>query len=229
MKDSKNMRANTVSAENQLTVNNFVSIYGRGSEFKVLFFGNSITRHSPKADIGWSGDWGMAASCKENDFVHLVVSELEKRYDAVDYCIAQGAEWERNYSETDAVLEEYYTAARDFAADLVIIRIGENILSSAHEELNCKPYLNKVVKFLAQNARQVIVTDLFYDSAKNNIFKEVAEENGYSFVHLTDLEKDERTMALGQYEHDGVAHHPSDFGMKCIADRIMSVFAPDLY
>ena len=224
MKDSKNMQANTVKAENQLGANKYVSICNRGGKIKVLFFGNSITRHGPKADIGWMGDWGMAASCKENDYVHLVVSELEKRYGAVDYCIAQGAEWERNYSKTDAVLEEHYQAARDFAADIVIIRIGENIKTEDHEKLNCRPYLDKAVKFLSGNAAIVVLTDLFYDSEKNSVFGEVADECGYKFVHLTDLEKDERTMAIGQYEHDGVAHHPSDFGMKCIADRIMSVF-----
>lgn len=29
---------------------------------KVLFLGNSITKHGPKADIDWSGNWGMAAT-----------------------------------------------------------------------------------------------------------------------------------------------------------------------
>lgn len=222
MSDSKNMLANTVSAKGQLDASRFVSIFNRGGDKRVLFFGNSITRHSPKADIGWYGDWGMAASSRENDYVHLVIKALEEKYGAVDYCIAQGAEWERKYPDTDAVLQEYYTAARDFAADIVIIRIGENISSEEHERINCKPYLDRAVKFLSPGAKQVILTDLFYDSAKNSVFSEVAEENGYTFVHLTDLEKDERTMALGQYEHDGVAHHPGDFGMKCIADRILS-------
>ena len=222
LKDSKNMQANTVSSKGQLDQNKYVKFFQRSGTKRVLFFGNSITRHGPKESIGWSGDWGMAASCREKDYVHLVISELDKKYGTVDYCIAQGAEWEREYPNTDAVLEEYYTAARDFAADIVIIRIGENIPSEAHERVNCKPYLDQAVKFFAQNATQVIMTDLFYDSAKNNVFSEVAEENGYTFVHLTDLENDERTMALGLFEHDGVAHHPGDFGMQCIAERIVA-------
>ena len=34
---------------------------------KVLFLGNSITKHGPKADIDWSGNWGMAATAEAND------------------------------------------------------------------------------------------------------------------------------------------------------------------
>lgn len=48
--------ANTVSAERQ--VNQTISYLGTDG-YKVLIVGNSITRHSPKPDIGWEADWGM--------------------------------------------------------------------------------------------------------------------------------------------------------------------------
>ena len=44
---------------------------------------------------------------------------------------------------------------------------------------------------------------------------------------ISDLEKDEKTMALGCYEHKGICVHPSDFGMKCIADRIVDCIYDD--
>ena len=43
-------------------------------EFKVLIYGNSIALYGPKADIGWTNCWGMAASAAEKDFAHLVVA-----------------------------------------------------------------------------------------------------------------------------------------------------------
>ena len=222
MIESKNASANTVKAYGQIDVNKYVSIFKRGGKKKVLFFGNSITRHEPNTEIGWHGDWGMAASSIDKDYVHLVVSELDKRYGTVDYCIAQGAAWEWGYRESEKVLEEYYSEARYFDADIVVIRIGENITAKKHLEVDCKPGFAKAVDFLVgENAEKVIITDMFWYSVYNNVFKEVAEERGYTFCHLTDLEEDERTMAKGLFEHEGVASHPGDFGMQCIANRIL--------
>lgn len=220
---SKNAAANTVSAENQVKVNDFVTIYNRGGAKKVLFFGNSITRHENAPHIGWNGDWGMAASSIDKDYVHLVVAELDRVYGKVDYCIAQGAKWEWGYAETEGVLNEYYSKAREFDADIVIIRIGENITAEKHLQLNCKPYIGQAIDYLVKSKdAKVIVTDMFWYAVYNDCFREIAEENGYTFCHLTDLEEDERTMALGLFDHKGVASHPGDFGMQCIADRIIA-------
>lgn len=222
MIQSKNAEANTVSAVGQIDVNKFVSIFKRGGQKRVLFFGNSITRHEPNPSLGWYGDWGMAASAKEKDFVHLVVAELDKRFGTVDYCIAQGAMWEWGYRNSEEVLKEYYSEVKDFDANIIVIRIGENITAAKHLQVNCKPYFAKAVDFLVgPGAEKVIITDMFWYSIYNDCFREVCEEKGHTFCHLTDLENDERTMAKGLFEHAGVAGHPGDFGMQCIADRIL--------
>lgn len=223
MNESKNIALNTVSSKDQLEVNSYVKIINReNSAFKVLFVGNSITRHAPKADIGWNGDWGMAASCEANDYVHRTVSMLEEKYGAVSYCVAQLATWERDYIHTADVMAEHYTAVRDFAADLVVIRIGENINREEHEKVSCKPYYDEMIRYFAANPHaKVIVTDNFWKrESLDKAFREVAEERGYIFCHIGDLEDDKRTMALGLFEHRGVSIHPGDYGMEMIAKRI---------
>ncbi len=45
---------------------------------KVLILGNSITIKEPSAELGWSGNWGMAASSKEKGYVHLLAAEFRK-------------------------------------------------------------------------------------------------------------------------------------------------------
>ena len=222
MIESKNAAANTVKAYGQVDVNKYVSIFNRGGVKKVMFFGNSITRHEPNASLGWYGDWGMAASSKEKDFVHLVVKALDEKYGKVDYCIAQGAAWEWEYPRTEEVFEEYYSKVREFNADIIVIRIGENITAKKHLEIDSKPHFAKIVDLLVgDNAKKVIITDMFWYSVYNDYFREVCEDKGYTFCHLTDLEEDESTMAKGLFEHPGVAGHPGDYGMQCIADRIL--------
>ena len=217
---SKNELDNTVSAEKQLGSNSVLSHESEKNGLKVLFVGNSITRHGYKADIGWYGDWGMAASCKENDYVHKTVDMLREKYGEIDFFVAQAAEWERNYERTSEVLSESYSKARDFGADIVIIRIGENMPKGSAPE--CKPQFAEMIKFFASNPKaKVIVTDSFWrNDARDGMIKEIAEENGYVFCHLCDLELDESNMAIGLFEHKGVAKHPSDKGMEMIAKRI---------
>lgn len=221
MKVSENALANTVPSSHQ--VDKYVDIYENGGAKRVLFIGNSITKHSPAPAIGWYGNWGMAASCEENDYVHRTVEGLRKKFGEINFCVAQLAEWERRYSEGENVLKEYYTKARDFTADIIIVRIGENINREENKKNSCKPYFDAMIKFFTvKDNVKIIVTDNFWNiESLNKIFKEVSDENGYSFCHISDLEQDKRTMAKGLFEHEGVAAHPGDYGMECIAKRIL--------
>lgn len=215
---------NTVSSWNQLAVNQYVTIYEQENAVKkILFVGNSITRHAPKAEIGWYGDWGMAASCKEKDYVHQVMCEVKKRTGNVSYCIAQASQWENRYFEGKEVLDAFYRAARDFEADIVVIRIGENINRETNKQICCKRYYEEMIRFFAKNPdAKVIVTDNFWDiEVLDRIFYEVCMENQYEFCRISDLGKEDENMALGLFEHHGVAMHPSDLGMKRIAERIL--------
>ena len=140
----------------------------------------------------------------------------------MNFCVAQAAEWEVHYEEGEKPLLEYYIPARDYRADIVIIRIGENV-NREKDKLNpCRGSFEKMVEFFASNPdARVIVTDNFWDIPQLNVqFEAAAKKNGWTFVKIGDLEQDERTMAKGLFWHEGVAAHPSDYGMLKIAERL---------
>lgn len=215
---------NNVSAENQLHSNRYVQIYsGVEDALKILFVGNSITRHAPKPEIGWNHDWGMAASAKEKDYVRRVVSGLKEQYGNISYCVAQAAIWEQDYTNGQELLQTYYQAARDFEADWVVIRLGENVPPTLREAVDIEPYYEEMVRFFASNPKaKVMITDNFWaKEAFDKKLEAIAKERGYLFCRLHDLSEDPRTMSLGLFEHRGVSLHPSDFGMECIAQRVL--------
>ena len=101
---------NNVSALNQLSEENLFQTFNNAGKRRFLFVGNSITRHGPKPEIGWENDWGMAASKKENDYVHVTVAMLEKIEGEIDYCIVNCGECETEYYN-EKVLESILTCA----------------------------------------------------------------------------------------------------------------------
>ena len=213
---------NNVSAKSQVSKENYVR--GTGSEgLKVLFIGNSITRHEPKPEIGWNNDWGMAASKEENDYVHVAVNLLEKKYGKVNYLLANCGEWELSYFNADILTN--WKKARDFSADVVVIRIGENMYNARAEFDNhpIAPHFANMVEYFCSNSKaKVVMTDLFWRiDVLDNAIREVAKSKGYTLVSIGDLGDDSKNKAIGEYWHEGVALHPNDRGMRLIAERIV--------
>lgn len=217
---------NTVPGVKQLKENEYLrfKIVPEASK-KVLIVGNSITRHAPNADLGWYGDWGMAASEAEKDYVHLVEKGLAKRFGEISLCVAQAAEWESHeHAEKRSVLAKYYQPAADFTADIVIVRIGENIDMSKTNVPELAEDFAEMIRFFGgkRQGAQVILTGLFWWFLEHEkAVSLVAEQEGYPFVVLKDLGIDDRMTAKGLFEHEGVAGHPGDLGMEKIAQRIL--------
>lgn len=225
--DNMDIEKNDVLAKGQVKDENKVFINEDGGKLKVLFIGNSITRHEPKPEIGWDYDWGMAASKLENDYVHVAVKLLEEKFGEIDYAVVNCGEWEINYYKNEGFSK--WEKARNFNADIVVVRIGENIFN-AHEEFDnhpIAPYFAKMIEYFSFGGKaKVVLTDLFWKNETiNNAIYKVAEENGYPLVKLGDLGDSDENKAIGQFWHAGVALHPNDQGMKKIAERIVdSIF-----
>ncbi len=180
---------------------------------KILFMGNSITRHQPKTEIGWDNDFGMAASCPENDYVHILCKMLKEKGKHI-ICKAENiAEFELNpCNDILNKLKKY----NEFGADLTVIRIGENVGSEKYDDF--ERYFPLLIDSF-KNVPVFVVSTFWENERIETIIKNSAEKCGVDFVSLKEVHSDE-FKAIGQFEHEGVAAHPSDKGMKKIAEII---------
>jgi len=191
---------------------------------RVLFLGNSITRHGPAPKIGWTDDWGMAASAREKDYVHLVAAGLAGMAGkAPEIQFANIADFERHLATTD--LDAALKAELDFKPTLVIVAIGENVASLGTDDAKAQ-FKAALGRLLGRwKGATLLVRSCFWaDPVKDGILREACREAGGIFVDIGALGKDESNYARAErkFEHAGVAAHPGDKGMKAIADAILA-------
>ncbi len=213
------MKKNTVKSTDQLKSKSYIRFDGDNSSLKIMLAGNSITLHGYRPQIGWFGEWGMAASSIDKDYAHLLIKKVREKRDA-EFCICQVSEWETTYKNGETVLEKYEDA-RDFGADVIVFRAIENCSSKEFEPELFKSELVKLLDYLGGKKKaQIILTTGFWRHPGDAMIEELSREKGYPLVRLGDLGQDDKMKAIGLFEHKGVANHPGDLGMENIADRI---------
>lgn len=220
------IKKNTVPAENQMARQEMIFFekpQGKGK--RILFVGNSITVHGLKPEIGWFGDnFGMAASKKEKDYVHLMINEITKKDPEATFCVCQAVDWERNYKTGNEVLSTY-EKARDFCADVMIMRLIENCPVEAFDRNAFAAQYKGFIDYLNFNGNaKIILTTGFWKHPGDEMILQIGKESGYSSVYLGELGEDPAMKALGKFEHEGVANHPGDAGMKRIAEMLLDAF-----
>lgn len=222
MKICKDLITNDVPAVGQLKGSDCISFETtENADIKLLFLGNSITRHGKAENLGWCGDWGMAASSKENDYVHKLISKFCQKGIKVSVCIANLSNWERTRN-MDLLFTKYSSALR-FNADYVIVRLGENACPDKYLS-EFELCYGELTDLFSRNGAKIVLTDLFWEYEPfDNFVAELAKARGYAFAEIHDLGNDDEMKAIGKFSHNGVAVHPGDKGMAEIAERIFRV------
>lgn len=210
----KDLQKNDVPAAGQVKKSVFIH---ENSGIRILFAGNSITKHSPRPAMGWMNDCGMAASDIDHDYVHLLLERIRAYDKNVAWAIAQVGGYEANLFN-NAKPQDHHSEAADFNADIIIMFYGANTpkeydsmdnaprtFGSAYEEMRC--FLDKSGK------AKVIHCQGFYVRPRLEKEKQlICEKYGDTWVSLGDIGTREDTH--------GNFNHPSDLGMQIIADAI---------
>lgn len=194
---------------------------------RILILGNSITRHRPKPDIGWTDDWGMAASALEKDYVHLLLARLTHAAGgkAPVSMVDNIAPFEREYPAYD--ISGTFKQYADFQPDCVVLAIGENIAKpdSPDSEAALHQALTTGLMVISQDTPELFVRSCFWPEAiKDHILRRVCADFHGTFVDISALHLNEIHFARAErsFSNNDVAKHPGDAGMKAIADAIFT-------
>lgn len=216
----KDLQKNIVPATNQ-NINWFFKYGGEG--LKILFVGNSTSKHGPKPSIGWTRDCGMAASCTEKDYVHLVAQKA-KEYDCeLSFAILQVASFECDFRAESFDYKTEYKKVLDYHPDIVVMLFGTNVprtydtadgdngFEQAYEDMRNYLDYDKKAKFF--HIEQFWIRDKVGANRKT-----VADRYNEPFIYMGDIRTAEETH--------GEFNHPNDYGMQCIADLIWQNIEP---
>lgn len=183
---------------------------------KLVVAGNSITRHSPLADLDWTGDWGMAASCKEKDFAHLLCQRITQLQEHAPQLIIE------NYPDSMVIDPQHHAKIASISADLYIIQIGDNLVDEkCNEETLAKPYSDLLQRIRRSNPHAQIVGIGTWGGGKNrnHLIQAACTKQNVPFVSIEEFSRNPKNLAT-TFKNQGVAWHPNDTGMSHIADAV---------
>lgn len=127
------------------------------------------------------------------------------------------ADFERNFTG-------YQLAALDSfkSPDMLIIRISENVDDKKAIDSNFILYFDRLIKYIDPNNKSLkVVVEGFWENINvNTVIKQYALKNKYPFIENKYLFTDSTNTAKGKYINIDVAKHPSDKGMRLIAESI---------
>ena len=212
---------------------------------KVLVIGNSITQHTPNANLGWLANWGMAATSRDNDYVHLLQAKALEKNAYVQLHSVNIAEYEKYFYDWSQIVLDYGRHA-EFDPDIIICTIGANVKNGANEGdssyENDKTFTKELYKAIidyfnpGHDAKIIVGTTPLTNVSIDAIIYDAAAAYGYDYVDMTDLSGDQY-KATG-YEatlkeqfgvtsiNSGVLNHPGDEGMAAMADRLWAKLDP---
>lgn len=215
---------------------------------KILVIGNSITQHDPSVSLGWLGNWGMAATARSKDYVHLLLGKALAAGKNVELHCVNVSEYEKYFYDWSKITTDFSKYV-EYDADIVIAAFGANIKNGANEgdpgyendEIFTKVKYKEIIDHFNPGGDATIISGLTMLTTDKiaAVIQEAAEEYGYNSVDMRSDLTDELYTAKG-YEailkekfgvnavDGGVLNHPGDTAMQEMADRLWGALNPIL-
>lgn len=193
----------------------------------LFVIGNSLTRHGPNSEIGWQGDWGMAASTPDKDYVAQLLKLLNSKAALAGKPWASHKEYGGDLERQPNLFQLSSEASRlAKKSALVVVEVGDNVdTQKTPLPVFAAAYARSLESLKPQAGVLACVSTWWPSTEKDKLIKESCEQAGGMFVDISGIARSPQNIARNerQFKHDGVAAHPGDAGMKAIAEKILAV------
>lgn len=233
----------------QLEVRDGIPGQSAANAYRILFVGDSITRHGvsdvTRRNLGWDHIAGMAASAAETDYVHRLAKRIQSVMPGrqVEIYFDSQVAPETNHAFKEGTFAEKHARLQamreDFRPHLVVVQLGEH-----EQEDRGRKFLEESCDRLFGFLRALTPTpDLVcagvwlpgdgtkgqdgyaagWGAIVENTIRASSQKNGVAFASVRDAALDPACRGWGSSA--GVRWHPNDKGMAAYADALFRAFA----
>lgn len=193
----------------------------KNDAYKVLFLGNSITYQEVSDNNHWRIARGLGSSSINNDYLHILLEEIQKEKPDVQYTVVDLKNFEKTYF-SDKLFDEFKTLMVD-RPDLVVINIGDNVGYCAFASDPFGPCFKKLIDLFPTS--KIIVTSSFSGFDKiNESIQSVCEDNNIAFVDISTIKNDPNNLLNNKIINNEIKTIPNDFGHRRIASAIIEKY-----
>lgn len=206
--------------------------------YRILFIGDSITRHGKSERLGWNHVSGMAASSEQTDYVHLLANMIQSTIPnkEVDIHIHTGGgsgKAKERYNAINKVIQ--------VRPHLIVIQLGEHEKPEDGAEQLYVDYEKLLTAFNGQSdpkAKIIAVGNWSLSKPQRNsdgsrsysgwaltiekTMRAVCEKHDIPFVSISEIAMN--PYARGWGEHNGVKWHPNDVGHAGYAQKLFKAY-----
>jgi hypothetical protein len=180
----------------------------------VAILGNSITFSPQNLFKGWNGNWGMAATSAESDYVHLLTAKFQNANPACRVAVKNIMQFEENWEGYN--LADNLDSIRNLNPDLLILRIGEDVAQTPLDKESFGGAYKALVEFFGPKTVVLGVGSFWPHPVSDEVMAKYTP-----FVSLAPLGQDKSNYSYSTWPaNSGIGQHPNDKAMEEIADVI---------
>lgn len=183
-----------------------------GLEIKeLLIVGDGLTKNAPMPELGWKGDWGMAATSEDKDYAHLLFARIKT--------VCPKAQLNLDNIMYEDTMTGWIHLVPN-TADVIIIQLGDNYKGGVSPEEYGKAYQQMIGELRGETVKPVICIGPWSNKKLEPFIAKAAQAAKAKFVSLRTIAADPANGAAADGVYPKLADRPGNRGMKAIADAV---------